>query len=118
MADYKWRWLAHPNTVIHPSGDWAVHGVNSLVETDTLPVSKNATCSLFVPTKSVSISFALLAFFNILIVVLLENFTGAVFICLISSTLNSTLRYDTRRYFNVCSKADVSQLNLPHGTNY
>jgi len=27
------------------------------------------------------------------------------------------LRYDTRRYFNVRSKADMSQHNLPHGTN-
>jgi len=27
------------------------------------------------------------------------------------------LRYDTRWYFNMRSKADVSQLNLPHGTN-
>jgi len=27
------------------------------------------------------------------------------------------IRYDTRRYFNVRSKADMSQLNLPHG-NY
>ena len=25
-------------------------------------------------------------------------------------------RYDTRSYFNVCSKADKTQLNLPHGT--
>ena len=25
--------------------------------------------------------------------------------------------YDTRCYFNVRSKADTSQLNLPHGTN-
>jgi len=25
--------------------------------------------------------------------------------------------YDTRCYFNVQSKADMSQLNLPHGTN-
>jgi len=25
------------------------------------------------------------------------------------------LRYDTRCYFNVRSKADMSQLNLPHG---
>jgi len=25
------------------------------------------------------------------------------------------LRYDTRYYFNVRSKADISQLNLPHG---
>ena len=28
-----------------------------------------------------------------------------------------TQRYDTRCYFNVRSKADTSQLNLPHGTN-
>ena len=25
--------------------------------------------------------------------------------------------YDTRYYFNVRSKADISQLNLPHGTD-
>jgi len=29
----------------------------------------------------------------------------------------STTRYDTRCYFNVRSKADMSQLNLPHGTD-
>jgi len=28
-----------------------------------------------------------------------------------------TIRYDTRCYFNVRSKADISQLNLPHGTH-
>jgi len=28
-----------------------------------------------------------------------------------------TIRYDTRCYFNMCSKADISQLNLPHGTD-
>ena len=27
------------------------------------------------------------------------------------------LRYDTRCYFNVRSKADASQLNLPHGND-
>jgi len=26
-----------------------------------------------------------------------------------------TIRYDVRCYFNVRSKADISQLNLPHG---
>ena len=30
--------------------------------------------------------------------------------------LEST-RYDTRCYFNVRSKANMSQLNLPHGTD-
>jgi len=33
------------------------------------------------------------------------------------SRLNGTIRYDTRCYFNVRSKADISQLNLPHGTD-
>jgi len=28
-----------------------------------------------------------------------------------------TIRHDTRCYFNVRSKADMSQLNLPHGTD-
>ena len=28
-----------------------------------------------------------------------------------------TIRYDTRCYFNVRSKADISRLNLPHGTD-
>jgi len=27
---------------------------------------------------------------------------------------DAIIRYDTRCYFNVCSKADMSQLNLPH----
>ena len=27
-----------------------------------------------------------------------------------------TIQYDTRCYFNVRSKADISRLNLPHGT--
>ena len=28
-----------------------------------------------------------------------------------------TIRYDTRCYINVRSKANISQLNLPHGTD-
>jgi len=28
-----------------------------------------------------------------------------------------TIRYDTRCYFNVRSKADISRLNLPHGND-
>jgi len=28
-----------------------------------------------------------------------------------------TIRYDTRCYFNVRSKANMSQLNIPHGTD-
>ena len=34
-----------------------------------------------------------------------------------SQRLVSSVRYDTRCCFNVRSKADMSQLNLPHGTN-
>jgi len=30
-------------------------------------------------------------------------------------SLSLVIRYDTRCYFNVRSKADISQLNLPHG---
>ena len=29
----------------------------------------------------------------------------------------SPIRCDTRCYFNVCSKADMSHLNAPHGTD-
>ena len=32
-------------------------------------------------------------------------------------SMHFTIRYDTRCYFNVRSKADISQLNLPHGTD-
>ena len=32
-----------------------------------------------------------------------------------SVRMTDTIRYDTRCYFNVRSKADISQLNLPHG---
>ena len=31
--------------------------------------------------------------------------------------IHDTIRYDTRCYFNVRSKANMSQLNLPHGTD-
>ena len=34
-----------------------------------------------------------------------------------TSVLYDTIRYDTRCYFNLRSKADISQLNLPHGTD-
>jgi len=34
-----------------------------------------------------------------------------------SFTISSAERYDTRCYFNVRSKANMSQLNLPNGTN-
>jgi len=34
----------------------------------------------------------------------------------LSMTRRYDMIYDTRCYFNVCSKADISQLNLQHGT--
>ena len=34
-----------------------------------------------------------------------------------AESISRTIRYDTRCYFNVRSKADMSQLNLPHGTD-
>jgi len=37
--------------------------------------------------------------------------------CAINCLCMLTIRYDTRCYFNVRSKADISQLNLPHGTD-
>jgi len=40
--------------------------------------------------------------------------------CIVYKALAVTSRrhqYDTRRYFSVRSKADMSQLNLPHGTD-
>jgi len=33
------------------------------------------------------------------------------------SVIRYELRYDTRCYFNVRSKADTSQLSLPHGND-
>jgi len=44
------------------------------------------------------------------------NFIAIVLVCPFS-LLYDTIRYDTRCSFNVQSKADMSQLNLPHGTN-
>jgi len=38
-------------------------------------------------------------------------------LCPFTLQLGLTIRYDTRYYFNVRSKADISQLNLPHGTD-
>jgi len=33
----------------------------------------------------------------------------------VAAALTNTIRYDTRCYFNVRSKADMNRLNLPHG---
>ena len=40
-----------------------------------------------------------------------------VIVIIIAPVRYDTIRYDTRCYFNVRSKADISQLNLPHGTD-
>jgi len=37
--------------------------------------------------------------------------------CQTQLTRYDTIRYDTRCYFNVRSKANMSQFNLPHGTD-
>ena len=37
--------------------------------------------------------------------------------CLSQDLEQSVIRYDTRCHFNVRSKADTSQLNLPHGND-
>ena len=42
------------------------------------------------------------------------SYSASVFRRLLKTFL---LRYDMRCYFNVRSKADISQLNLPHGTD-
>ena len=34
-----------------------------------------------------------------------------------NALLHYFISHDTRCYFNVRSKADISQLNLPHGTD-
>jgi len=44
-----------------------------------------------------------------------DNVYGAVIVTKVTARV--TIRYDTRCYFNVRSKADISQLNLPHGTD-
>ena len=57
-----------------------------------------------------------------------HNASGCTWPCVVSGdvdtiqrcvapTLSNMLNYDTRCYFNVRSKADMSQLNLPHGTD-
>jgi len=50
-----------------------------------------------------------------------QNFTSSTSViiaafCSVSSSLDAP-RYDTRCYFNVRAKADMSQLNLPHGND-
>ena len=48
------------------------------------------------------------------------NFVMAIiiFIIIIKAAPNAgTIRYDTRCYFNVRSKADMNQLNLPYGND-
>ena len=47
-------------------------------------------------------------------VVLIHRHIGATGL---SASTPAFYLYDTRCYFNVRSKADISQLNLPHGTN-
>jgi len=51
----------------------------------------------------------------------LDIFAAQCTLCVFNKQINKlrllevTIRYDTRCYFNVRSKADISQLNLLHG---
>ena len=46
------------------------------------------------------------------------NIVMAIIIIIIKAAPNAgSIRYDTRCYFNVRSKADMSQLNLPYGND-
>jgi len=53
----------------------------------------------------------------------LDSLSGTLYVWLelnglqLSPVSRELLRYDARCYFNVRSKADISQLNLPHGTD-
>jgi len=38
----KTRWFTHPQTVTHPSTNWARHRVTSLIETNALPICHTA----------------------------------------------------------------------------
>jgi len=53
---------------------------------------------------------------TVTITVAVEVKAGNVFTQMLHVNTN-TIRYDTRCYFNVRSKADISQLNILHGTN-
>jgi len=46
-----------------------------------------------------------------------SNATAKVVLSKRLNDVTSTIRYDTRCYFNVRPKADMSQLNLPHGND-
>ena len=48
---------------------------------------------------------------------MLSRDTGVLAVTISDNKCYDTIRYDTRCYFNVRTKADVSQLNLPHGTD-
>ena len=47
---------------------------------------------------------------------ILVAYGGSVTYYSFTSTLSNAMRYDTKCYLNVRSKADISELNLPHGT--
>ena len=60
--------------------------------------------------------------FSVCLVVLLSNCSIIIY-CIVWFQLQPlmvvfhTIRYDMRCYFNVRSKANMSQLNIPHGTD-
>ena len=54
---------------------------------------------------------------KVLVVAVITAAVETILKTLQAPTTGTTIRYDTRCYFNVRSKADISQLNLPHGTD-
>ena len=53
----------------------------------------------------------------VLVVAVMTMLVAVILIVVCEFTASAGLRYDTRCYFKVRSKADMSQLNLPHRTN-
>jgi len=45
------------------------------------------------------------------------KFLAPIILVMYMDVVNKNVQYDTSRYFNVRSKADISQLNLLHGTD-
>jgi len=59
-------------------------------------------------------------FYTTIRLIMTTYMTTYVFLFVFQSKVpgnSGQLRYDTRCYFNVRSKADMSLLNLPHGTD-
>ena len=76
-------------------------------------IGGRAPCAL-TPLLRVWSQSVLIAYITVLRTWIQANWSNAV---AGSGRSYDTIRYDTRCYFNVRSKADISRLNLPHGTD-